>query len=211
MTGGTRGIGWAIALQLATEGCRVTVCARHEVQISGCAFIKADCDHDSERMEVMLKAQSLDILINNIGGLGRVPPDKIEDLELVLQRNAVAAAHFTLMALPYMREHHWGRVVTISSIYGKEGGGQPWFTMAKAAQIALMKTMAQDLRNQDITFNTVCPGHIKVGNPKEGDWPGPWGKPEDVANVVAFLCSDKAAYVNGACIVVDGGKESRSW
>ena len=211
VTGGTRGIGQAIALSLTIYGCKVSVCARKLVPVMDCEVIEADCDLRSNRARVMREVGNIDILVNNVGGLGRVPSDSAGKLGLVLQRNAVAAAHFTLMALPYMRQHHWGRVITISSIYGREVGAGSWFAMAKAAQIALMKSLAFDPQNEGVTFNTVCPGHIRVGNLRENDWPGPWGEPEDVANLVTFLCSDRAKYISGACIVVDGGKESRGF
>ena len=210
VTGGTRGIGRAIAFAMLGEGCQVAVCARHKVPVLGCLVIEADADQATDRERVvraaMLRLRGVEILVNNVGGLGRVP-ESIDHLEGVLNRNAVAAAHFTSLFLRSMVEHQWGRVITISSIYGKEGGGQPWFTMAKAAEIALMKSLSLNRRYDGITFNTVCPGPIQVGNPQES---GRMGQPEDVANLVAFLCSDKARWINGACITVDGG-ESRSF
>ena len=135
----------------------------------------------------------------------------------VYNKNAMAAMRFTKLVIPFMRKQKWGRVVTISSIYGKEGGGRPWFNMAKSAEISLMKSLSMDKRlvRDGITFNTVCPGHISVeGKTDEDnveDFPlGRMGSPEEVANVVAFLCSEKTSLVNGACVVVDGG-ESRSF
>jgi 3-oxoacyl-[acyl-carrier protein] reductase len=137
-------------------------------------------------------------------------------------------ARLTRMILPDMIEQKWGRVLTISSIYGREAGGRPWFAAAKSAQIALMKSLSRTpeyVRN-GITFNTVAPGAIMIPdtgwdklqkkNPTEynrilEDLPmGRMGTPEDVANVVTFLCSDAARFVNGSCVVVDGG-ESRSF
>jgi 3-oxoacyl-[acyl-carrier protein] reductase len=103
-----------------------------------------------------------------------------------------------------MRERGWGRIITISSIFGKEAGGRPWFNMAKAAEISLMKSLAGKYRG--ITFNSIAPGHIDIGTK---NFTGQ-GKPEDVANIVVFLCSDRAKHINGACITVDGG-ESRSF
>lgn len=215
VTGGTRGIGRAIALALRAEGAKVIVCARHWIAVEDCLVLEGDVEIVQSRLNIMSEIrrehEGVDILINNVGGLGRVAAVEFAGLVDVFRRNSFAAADFTLLALPYMKQAGWGRIVTIASIYGKESGGQPWFTMAKAAEIALMKTMAQDPMNKDITFNTICPGHIRVGNRKESDWPGPWGEPEDVANVVTFLCSSKAKHVNGACIVVDGGQESRSF
>ena len=111
-----------------------------------------------------------------------------------------------MAALPYMINQHWGRVITIASIYGKEGGGRPWFNMAKAAEISLMKCLSlrKEYQEANITFNTICPGPIWIEG-KEQDKYERYGQPEDVANLVVFLCSDKARWINGAAICVDGG------
>ena len=118
------------------------------------------------------------------------------------EKNAGVARKLTMKCLPYMRKQEWGRVITIASIYGKEAGGRPWFNMAKAAEISLMKNLAG--RYNGITFNTIAPGHICTEEIAGK------GKPEDVSSIVVFLCSDKAKHVNGACITVDGG-ESKSF
>jgi 3-oxoacyl-[acyl-carrier protein] reductase len=165
-----------------------------------------------------------------VGGGGRWGNEIIEKtndkvwLE-VFQKNALIAAHLTSRFIPYMLEKNWGRVVTITSIYGKEGGGRPWFNMAKSAEVALMKSLSltKYLVRGGITFNTVAPGGIyikgagfeeeKNKNPLEfermvdSEYPmGRMGSPEEVANVVAFLCSNLASLVNGSQITVDGGQ-----
>jgi len=174
----------------------------------------------------------VDILINNVGGGGRWGSAVIEDSppevwDQVYQKNAGAAAAFTRWAIPSMRRAKWGRVVTVASIYGREGGGRPWFVAAKAAQIAVMKTLAKTpyLTRDGLTFNTVAPGSIMIENTgwaEERDrdpdafdarlaaeFPlGRLGTPEEVAAVVLFLCSTQASLVNGACITVDGGESA---
>lgn len=223
VTGGSHGIGRAIALSLADEGCNVAICARgrerllntykelaqRDVETFG---IQADVlkPDDIERVMTAVIGEwgTIHILVNNVGGGGRWGSDKIEetpeDVWLdVYNKNALAAIRFTMKAIPFMRKHKWGRVVTISSIHGREGGGRPWFNMAKAAEISLMKTLALHYRGSGITFNSVAPGLIAIpdtGNETKG------GTPEEVASMVTFLCSEKASLVNGTSIPVDGAE-----
>src|SRR5262249_49740063 len=156
----------------------------------------------------------LQILVNNVGGGGRWGNESIEETELrvwseVYEKNAMAAVRFTRRALPHMRRGKWGRVVTITSIYGgKEGGGRPWVTMAKAAETGLMKSLSAmtDLARDGITFNSVAPGGIYIAGTgfEDEQWRDPGGfqrmvdaeyplgrlgTPEEVAAVVTFLCS----------------------
>ncbi|MBU1261714.1 SDR family oxidoreductase [bacterium] len=248
VTGGSHGIGRSIALALADEGCNVAICARNkerientieEIKDKGVSAIGVVADvmvlEDIERVikEIIDSWGTLHILVNNVGGGGRWGSEKVEEtseqvwLE-VYNKNALVAIRFTMRALPYMRKQKWGRVVTITSIYGREGGGRPWFNMAKSAEISLMKTLAMnpDLVRDGITFNSVAPGGIMIPdtgwdkmmreNPREfNDFIehlplGRMGMPEEVANLVMFLCSELASFVNGDCITVDGG-ESKSF
>jgi len=222
VTGGSHGIGRAIVSSLVKEGCKVITCARGELEEHNITepfvFVRADVTvlEDIKRVfqAVIDYFGTLHILVNNVGGGGRWGLEAAEETSEevwreVYEKNAMAAIRFTMRAIPYMREQKWGRVVTISSIHGREAGGRPWFSMAKAAEIALMKSLATDRRYKGITFNTVAPGLIKVGNPAEEESLC-YGSPEDVANVVTFLCSPNAKWINGACLVVDGG-EGRSF
>ncbi|MDP2662122.1 MAG: SDR family NAD(P)-dependent oxidoreductase [Dehalococcoidia bacterium] len=236
VTGGSHGIGLAVAHKLDNQGCKVVICARDRAKLN------AFCDNRPCSMGIVFDAQEpgtipeviaevvaeyggVDILVNNVGGGGRWGAELVEETKLnvweeVYTKNAVAATLFTRYVIPYMRRKHWGRVVTVASLYGKEGGGRPWFTMAKAAEIALMKSLAlmPYLVRDGLTFNTVAPGHIAIpgtGSDAEMDKGnelplGRMGTPEEVASVVVFLCSKQASLVNGACISVDGG-ESRSY
>ena len=125
----------------------------------------------------------------------------------VYNKNAMAAVRFTVFFLPYMRKQKWGRVVTIASRFGHEGGGRPWFNMANSAEISLMKTLSMKsyLAKDGITFNSVAPGCImipdtgweeeKENNSKafkemlEEEFPlGRMGTPEEVADVINFIC-----------------------
>ena len=124
-----------------------------------------------------------------------------------------------------MKKQKWGRVITVASRYGREGGGRPWFNMANSAEISLMKTLSlnYELARANITFNSVSPGGIeikntgwdkeKAKNPEkfdkmiDKDFPmGRMGTPEEVADVITFLCSANATLVSGASIPIDGGE-----
>jgi 3-oxoacyl-[acyl-carrier protein] reductase len=249
VTGGSHGIGRSIALTLAREGCRVALCARGkeridavvgEIGLAGGEAIGVQADvmqaEDVDRVlaSVIAAWGTLHILVNNAGGGGRWGREAIEetgeDVWLdVYTKNAVAATRFTMRALPHMRRQRWGRVVTITSMHGREGGGRPWFNMAKTAQTTLMKNLAlqRDLARDGITFNSVAPGAVMIpdtGWEAERDrdpaafaakldreFPlGRLGTPDEVAFVVAMVCADQASLVNGAAIAVDGG-ETRSF
>ena len=145
----------------------------------------------------------------------------------VYDKNVGAAIKFTIPLIPHMKKVRWGRVITIASIFGKEGGGRPWFNAAKSAEISMMKTMAMhpDYARTGITFNSVAPGSIMIPdtgweqamrkNPRKfrkmlsETFPlGRLGTPEEVASVVAFLASEQASLVNGTCMTVDGAESS---
>lgn len=179
VTGGSKGIGLAIKKALEKEGVKVISWSRSE----GVDLMK----------EIPFNLEDIDFVINNVGGCGTSP-----DAELIMKKN-----YFTMLEVLEQTVVFASRVITISSIHGKEAGFNPLFTAAKAAQIAYMKTMSKKVRG--CTFNTICPGHIDVGK-EFPDNPKIIGKPEDVANLVVFLCSDKAKHINGACITVDGGE-----
>lgn len=247
VTGGSHGIGLAIARQLAEEGCHVAICARNEARVNqatnelkakGVEAIGISADvlipDDIDRvMQTVISAwNTLHILVNNVGGGGRWGKPSVEETPEdvwvdVYNKNAMAAVRFTKRALPFMRKQRWGRVVTIASISGLEGGARPWYCVAKSAEIALMKALAVDpnLARDGVTFNSVAPGSMMIAGtgwdrtrteqPEafrrvvEGLPLGRLGTPEEVASVVAFLCSERATLLNGASIVVDGA-ESRS-
>jgi 3-oxoacyl-[acyl-carrier protein] reductase len=123
-----------------------------------------------------------------------------------------------------MVKKNWGRIVTVTSIFGNTVGGRPWFNMAKVSQSILMKNLAQNknFSGSGITFNSVAPGAVMIpdtgwtemekNEPKEfnnflNSLPrGQFGTPEEVSDLVVFLCSKRASYVNGASILIDGGE-----
>ena len=247
ITGGTHGIGFATAIALANEGCNIAVCSRtnqrinhtlKNLQLFNINSVGKKVDvliaKDIEKFckYIISKWGNIDILINNVGGGGRWGSEIIEDTSEevwndVYNKNAMAAIRFTRFFIPYMKKKNWGRVITVSSIFGREGGGRPWFNMAKASEISLMKTLSMDNRlvRNGITFNSVAPGGIMIPgtgwederkkSPKkfnkmiDSEYPlGRMGTPEEVANLITFLCSNKSSLINGACIPIDGGQGS---
>lgn len=247
ISGGTHGIGKAIATQLAQEGCLVAVFSRTRERVDSMTqhlntvsksgnFIAMQGDVLDEesflRVEEKIRDNwgAVDIVINNIGGGGRWGQEDIlkTDSEVwtqVYDKNLTAALKFTKAFLPDMKKGSWGRVVTITSIYAREVGGRPWFNIAKNAQTVLMKNLSRkkEYASAGITFNSVAPGGIWIPNTgweekRDADpvafesfvqnkFPrGAMGTPEEVANLVTFLCSDRASLINGAAIAVDGGE-----
>jgi len=243
VTGGSHGIGKAIVQSLLEEKCNVIFIGKTEERVYDLVHELAPIQdrlgvHVLGLVSDLTKENSfkkcidsilnrwnggVDIVINNVGGGGRSGYDLFDETSNeiwneVYQKNVLTAVEFTNTFLLFMASKGWGRVVTISSVYGKEGGGRPWFTAAKAAEIAMMKSYSKCERyiHSGITFNTIAPGYIdvrydkatKVREFEENRFLVPigrMGRPEEVASLVTFLCSDKAAYINGACISVDGG------
>lgn len=249
VTGGSHGIGKAIALALADEGCNVAICSRKlpgltevktQLKAKGvdCLAIQADVTikKDIERVfnQVIKKWGSLHILVNNVGGGGRWGQEDVVGTDEkvwqeVYDKNVTSSVRFIRLAIPYMRKQKWGRIVNITSLYGREAGGRPWFNIAKVAQTALIKNLSlkKELVRSGITFNSVAPGAIMIPdtgweteqkkNPAkfkamlDEEFPlGRLGKPEEVADLVVFICSQKASLINGAAIPADGS-EGRSF
>ena len=234
VTGGSRGIGRSIALALADEGCRVAICARTEEALrtteaelrerTDALGIVADVTQaaDVERLaqETVDRFGQLDILVNNAGSRGSDDTDEVWNA--IYESNLLAAARATRIAVPHMRASGGGSVVHITSIYGRESGGAIAYNAIKSAMNAHAKAMALELA-PDIRVNAVAPGSTAFPGSSwdrrseedpeamlkfiEENIPmGRFGTPEEIANVVVFLCSDQASWVTGACINVDGGQ-----
>lgn len=245
VTGGSHGIGRSIALALANEGCNVAICARNksrvdkvvkEIRSKGVRALGIFADvtvlADIERViETVIGAwKTIHILVNNVGGGGRWGSEDIEKTadniwQGVYNKNVLATIRFTMRVIPFMRKEKWGKVVTITSVYGQTIGGRPWFNMAKTAQTALMNNLAtrKELVRDGLTFNSIAPGCIMIpqtgwDEERKKDLPafkkmvmrrfplGRLGRPEEVASIVVFVCSRQASLLNGASIIVDGGE-----
>jgi len=243
VTGGSKGIGRSVVLELAAEGCKIAFSARGADSLEATARdarelgavvlpVAADMTNgdDVERLidNTVNKFGGIDILVNNVGGSRGSKtweaPD--EDWDLVFDINLFAAVRTTRLAIPLMRERGGGRVINISSIYGRESGGSMTYNSSKASMISWSKSLARQLAQESILVNVVAPGSIYFPGGSwerrqqeipeyfsrfiETDLPlGRFGCPEEVSAMVAFLASERASLMTGACINVDGG-QSRS-
>jgi len=167
----------------------------------------------------------IDLVVNNVGGSGARDFASTDDADLqaVLERNLFPALRVSRAALPHLVARGGGVVVLIASVYGREAGGGPSYNAAKAAEISLAKAMARDLAQDGIRVVSVAPGSILFPG---GGWDrrqkadpegiaafvkreipcGRFERPEEIADVVTFLCSPRAGWITGACIPVDGGQ-----
>jgi 3-oxoacyl-[acyl-carrier protein] reductase len=244
ITGGSRGIGGAIAVALAQAGASIAIFGRDfeslkkqqqrlvdygvDVEIFPCDVL--DAEQVSESWAALeAKWGGVDILINNVGGGGRWGSENILKTPLftwdeVLRKNLGVAIQLTSACLPFMKSKGWGRVLTVTSIYGVSIGGRPWFNIAKVAQTTLTKNLAKnlDFTRNGITFNSIAPGAVFIegtgwsemekNNPEEfrkflDSLPlGRMGKPEEVASLALYICSKQSSYLNGSSITLDGGE-----
>jgi len=226
VTGASRGIGRAIAAELAAAGASVVVGYRSgqeeaealAAEIGGRA-IQADVSSAEDARRLVEEAGDLDILVNNAGLtrdglLARMSDD---DWRTVLETN-LSSVFYTCRAVtrPMMKKRS-GSIVNISSIVGVHGNwGQTNYAASKAGIIGFTKSLARELGSRNVRANVVAPGYVKTQLtdvlPEDAteamltNTPlGRLGEPEDVAGAVRFLCSDAASFITGEVLLVDGG------
>ncbi|OIJ17801.1 3-oxoacyl-[acyl-carrier-protein] reductase [Anaerobacillus alkalidiazotrophicus] len=235
VTGASRGIGKAIALELARQGAKVAVnfagnqqkaeevVAEIKALGSDAIAIKADVANADE-VNMMVKETigafgSLEILVNNAGITrdGLIMRMKEDDWDAVINTNLKGVFNCSKAVTRQMMKQRFGKIVNISSVVGVLGNaGQANYVAAKAGVIGLTKTLARELANRNITVNAVAPGFIETDMTEELSTEikqellkqiplAKLGSAEDIASAVRFLVSDEANYMTGQTLHVDGG------
>ena len=226
VTGASRGIGRAIAAELARAGATVVIGYRSgkgeaellAAELGGRA-VQADVSNAEDAARLVEEAGDLDILVNNAGLtrdglLARMPDD---DWRTVIETN-LSSVFYTCRAVtrPMMKKRS-GAIVNVSSIVGVHGNwGQTNYAASKAGIIGFTKSLARELGSRGVRANVVAPGYVKTQLtdvlPEEAteamlrNTPlGRLGEPEDIAGAVRFLCSDEASFITGEVLLVDGG------
>lgn len=242
----SKGLGKAVALGLASEGVKLTICARGKDELDKTAeeiaretsaevlALESDVskagDIKNVVSETLNKYSKVDILVNNAGG---PPPGtfldfSLEDWQKAIELNLFSTITFSKEIIPRMVEQNWGRIVNITSVAVKQPiDGLILSNTARAGVVGLAKTLSNEFAPHNITVNNVCPGRImtdritqlaterankegrsidEVITAMEQDIPlGRIGRPEELASLVVFLASEKASYITGTTIQVDGG------
>ena len=235
ITGGSRGIGKAIALQLANQGAQVAVNyisnqkAAEEVvtliETQGCSAVSVQGDvtkrADVERIFATTaeKLGPVEILVNNAGIISDSLLMRMsdEDWDSVIDLDLRSIFLCTREAIRTMVRNRWGRIINIGSVVGLRGNsGQANYAAAKAGMVGFTQSIAKEVGSRNITVNCVAPGYVETDIvedlPKDLKQSimdrvpvGRFGYPEEIAGMVGFLASEAASYVTGQAIAVDGG------
>jgi 3-oxoacyl-[acyl-carrier protein] reductase len=237
VTGSSRGIGAAIARELAAGGAAVALLARNEILLdavrsdivqsggtAGC--YRCDVTRNSETESAVSRIERelgpVSILVNNAGVGGPFHrTDEVTDQEwdLLFATNVRSAFWFCRRLLPGMRERNFGRIINISSVLGLSGAARSsTYAASKHALVGYTRSIAAEWAGFGVTCNAICPGYIDtemIASANPGDVPrksmipvGRFGRPKEVADLVALFARPDSSYINGAVLTIDGGLTS---
>jgi acetoacetyl-CoA reductase len=231
VTGGTRGIGRAICERLIADGHKVAAgysgneaaaeaCAKElgVMVVKGNVGVFEDCQAAVKKVEAELGP--IDILVNNAGITrdGMLHKMSYEQWSEVIRVNMDSAFNMTRPVIEGMRERNWGRIINISSINGQKGQmGQTNYSAAKAGLIGFTKALALENAKKGVTVNVICPGYIDtdmvaavpenvLAQIVAGIPVGRLGRGEEIADMVSFLAGERAGFVTGATLTLNGGQ-----
>ena len=234
VTGGSRGIGKAIAIELgnnfhvvvgySNSEDKANDVAKDIISSGGSAStVRVDISNSESVDEAFISIEkdytSVDVLINNAGVTkdNILPRMKKDEWLEVIQTNLTGSFYTSQRAIKLMMKNKWGRIIFISSVVGISGNqGQANYAASKAGLIGLAKSISKELGSRNITSNVVAPGYIETDMTSFLDDQNKEniieqlsikriGKPEDISNVVSFLCNEESEYITGQVIPVDGG------
>jgi 3-oxoacyl-[acyl-carrier protein] reductase len=226
VTGGSRGIGRAIAAELRNAGADVVIGYRSDAEEAeevagdvGCRAVQADISDPGEAKRLVEEAGDIDILVNNAGVTrdGLLARMTDEDWRVVLDTNLGGTFNTCRAVSRGMMKRRGGAIVNVSSIVGVHGNpGQTNYSASKAGIIGFTKALARELGSRGVRANVVAPGYISTRLTNElpeelrqsmlANTPlGRFGDPEDVAGAVRFLSSDASSFITGEVLLVDGG------
>jgi 3-oxoacyl-[acyl-carrier protein] reductase len=222
VTASSKGLGRASAQALAGEGARVVICARGEdalrdteaaIREAGGEVLAIPADVTEPGMPTRLVGQTrdhfggIDILVPNAGGPppGRALDLTDEQIDVAVNNNLLTSVRLIRAAVPTMQQAGWGRICCITSWSVKQP--MPGLVLSNVARTGLwawVKTAAADLFDTGVTLNLACPGSHATDRMRQLGGAGPMGDPGDFGRLVAFLCSQPAAFVSGTAVMVDG-------
>jgi NAD(P)-dependent dehydrogenase (short-subunit alcohol dehydrogenase family) len=235
VTGGSRGIGRGLALRLAQDGARIAIAYRsnkvaaqqtlRQLQTGGADCVAVETDiTDANRCDQLIKTVAdrygrLDIVVNNVGDFrwGMLGESSLPDWQSIFGSNLFTVLYMSRAALPHMRKTRWGRIINMGAVGAERAFGQAKisaYAAAKAAVVALSRSLALEEAKHGITVNVVNPSSIDENEltleeaRRIRDARFPIGRPptvEDVAAAVAFFASEEAEYVTGQVVNVSGG------
>jgi len=222
----SKGLGKAVALGLAAEGAKLAICARGKDELRLVATLIGD-DVLAESVDVTVASQvqefvaavvrrfgRVEICVTNAGGppARRFEDTSLEDWRAAVELNFMSALHFARAVLPHMKNQHWGRLITLTSMAVLQPiNGLILSNASRSTVRGLVKSLSNEYAPHNVLVNNVCPGYTATERLKKlqvDTTEIPLGRiatPEEIANLVVFLASERASYITGASIAVDGG------